>query len=148
MQGEPRRDVSGERQVAFYLGTALSVVGVLLFFSVLVEGALSFGDFTDFEERTRSSSIRALTGMGLAVIGGVLRGIGRAGLAGSGLALDPKRAREDLEPFRRQAGGMLRDALDEAELGAPTAIVKVRYRASRGLADETARFSPTCGAAL
>lgn len=41
-------------------------------------------------------------------------GIGRAGLAGSGVVLDPQRAREDLEPWSRMAGGMVKDTLDEA----------------------------------
>ena len=40
--------------------------------------------------------------------------LGRRGLAGSGAILDPGRARTDLEPWSRMAGGMAKDALDEA----------------------------------
>jgi hypothetical protein len=46
--------------------------------------------------------------------GSVLMVLGRAGLAGSGVVLDPERAREDLEPWARMAGGMMKDGLDEA----------------------------------
>jgi hypothetical protein len=40
--------------------------------------------------------------------------LGRAGVAGSGLKLDPQDARRDLEPWSRMTGGMLKDTLDEA----------------------------------
>jgi len=36
------------------------------------------------------------------------------GAAGSGIVLDPERAREDVEPWARMAGGVVKDALDEA----------------------------------
>lgn len=32
--------------------------------------------------------------------------------AGSGVILDPEKAKEELEPFSRMAGGMVKDALD------------------------------------
>lgn len=45
-----------------------------------------------------------------------MAGIGRRGLAGSGLKLDPEEARRDLEPWSRMAGGVVQDALDETGL--------------------------------
>ena len=40
--------------------------------------------------------------------------IGRMGLAGSGIELDPEEARRDVEPWSRMTGGVVKDALDEA----------------------------------
>lgn len=60
---------------------ALMVVGALLFFSTFISSALHFGDFTDFENRTRSMAVRSLTGMGLLIVGGLIRGVGAKGLA-------------------------------------------------------------------
>ncbi|MEO8826390.1 MAG: hypothetical protein ABI443_11165 [Chthoniobacterales bacterium] len=47
-------------------------------------------------------------------VGAILKGIGARGAAGAGIVLDPKRAREDLEPWSRMGGGMLKDAVDES----------------------------------
>jgi hypothetical protein len=68
--------------------------------------ALSAGSFTS----------SALVEMALIVSGELIRKIGERRATGSGLILDPEQARRDLEPFSRQGGGMLRDALDEAEI--------------------------------
>lgn len=40
--------------------------------------------------------------------------LGRMGLAGSGMVLDPEGARRDVEPWARMAGGVVKDAIDEA----------------------------------
>jgi hypothetical protein len=92
----------------------LVVVGFLTFGSVLVSGAMRFGDFRDFEKRSRSEMTRAIVGMGLVLVGGILVSIGRAGLAGAGIVIDPERARRDVEPWSRMTGGVVKDALDEA----------------------------------
>ena len=97
--GMARREIPNERKAAYYLGMGLMVIGVLLFVSNF------FGDI---------SPARALGGMGLVVAGGILRGIGARGLAGSGIILDPEQAREDVEPWSRMGGGMVKDALDES----------------------------------
>lgn len=155
----PRRDVSPGRQGAYYIGGAMMVVGFLSFFSVFVTGAMNFGDFTNFESRTRSESMRAVIGMALIVVGGVVRRIGRSGAAGSGLVLDPRQARKDLEPFARQHGGMLKDALDEAGVdlgnvlgaaggGGRKPAVMIRCRACSKLNEEDSKFCQECGAAV
>ena len=80
-----------------------------------------------------------------------MRGIGGRGLAGSGVVLDPSQARQDLEPYSRMAGGMLGDALDEADvnLGAePEQVVMVRCPACRTLNEEGSKFCQECGDAL
>jgi hypothetical protein len=140
--------ISGERQASFYAGTGLAALGLVLFVSVLVGHALSFGDFTDFEARTRSGAIRALVGVGLIVVGGFLRGVGQRGIAGSGLVLDPSRARRDLEPFSRMAGGMLKDALDEANVelsGRGEKVVMIKCARCAKLNEAEAKFCQECG---
>ncbi len=111
-----RRQISPERKGIYYFGMLLGVVGFLTFGSVFVSGAMHFGDFSNFEEQSRSEFTRAIVGMALVIVGGILLGIGRAGVAGSGVILDPERARRDVEPWSRMAGGVVKDALDEADV--------------------------------
>jgi len=73
-----------------------------------------FGDFTDFNERARSDGFRACGDTVLLMIGGAMMSVAARGLAGSGVFLDPERARTDVEPWSRMAGGVVGDALDEA----------------------------------
>lgn len=109
-----RRQISEGRQTAYYLGTIIMVIGGLLFLSVFITGALNFGNFDNFEERGSSEFLRAIIGMVLIVIGAVVKDIGAKGFAGSGVILNPEDAREDLEPWSRMAGGVVKDAVDEA----------------------------------
>lgn len=144
----PRRDVSDGRKAVYYLGTALAIVGVLLFLSVFVSFAANFGDFVDFEGRARSMTGRAVSGVVLIIVGGALQKLGARGLAGSGLILDPQKSRRDVEPWSRMAGGVLTDALDESGLrpdNSTAPVVKVRCRGCGGLNDEQAKFCDQCG---
>lgn len=109
-----RRTISPERQTLYYVGMAIALLGLLSFASTFLSAALNFGNFDNFEARGRSMALRAFGGMAMIVIGGALSNIGTKGVAGSGLVLDPKRSREDLEPWSRFAGGMVGDALNEA----------------------------------
>jgi len=110
----PQKQVPPERQAIYYVGVAVSVIGFLLFFSVFVSFAINFGDFDNFEQRARSSVMRGIFGIALILMGGVLAGIGKLGTAGSGLQLNPEKARRDVEPWSRMTGGILQDTLDEA----------------------------------
>lgn len=147
---DPQRDISPERQAVYYAGTGLAVLGFLTFLSVFVSGALHFGDFTNFEAQSRSMGLRAVLGMVMMIGGGILAGVGKSGLAGSGIKLDPQQGRRDLEPWSRQTGGMIADAVDEFRGEQPPAepAVKVRCRACGALNDETAKFCDQCGKAL
>lgn len=98
----------------YLLGQILMLVGFLTFASVFLTSAMNFGNFENFENRTRSTALRAFAGMAMLMAGGVLLGVGRAGLAGSGVVLDPEQAREDLEPWSRMTGGMVKDAIEES----------------------------------
>lgn len=93
---------------------AVAAIGFLSFISVFFSAAMHFGDFSNFDEQGRSMAIRAVTGMVLMIAGGAMTAIGRMGLAGSGLKLDPEEARQDIEPWSRMTGGVVHDALDEA----------------------------------
>jgi len=62
--------------------------------------------------------------------------------------LDPEKAREDLEPYSRMAGGMVKDAMDEAAVklggGEPEKVVMIKCRACGKLNDEDAKFCKEC----
>ncbi len=104
--------------------------------------------------------LTALCGMGLIVVGGIMMSVGRAGLRGSGIVLDPQGAREDLKPWSHAAGGMLDDtlsasplvnrALQNAASDAPRNEPQIRVRCGncRALNDEDAKFCDECGAKL
>lgn len=111
-----RRQISPERKTSYYVGMLLTVVGFVTFGSVFVTAVTGFGDFTGFQSQVTSSMVRALLGMGMVIAGRALMKVGARGLAGSGALLDPEKAREDMEPWARMAGGVLRDALDEADV--------------------------------
>jgi hypothetical protein len=154
--GDARTQIPPERQALYYLGMALAGVGLVLFISVFFTGAANFGNFENFQERGRSEAFRAITGMVLMIVGGALMAIGSKGLAGSGLVLDPRKARKDVEPWSRMAGGIVQDTLSEVDvikkaeerLEPPAPQVKVRCRRCQALNDESARFCNQCGTAL
>lgn len=101
-----------------------------------------------------------MIGFALMVTGGILMSIGRAGLRGSGLILDPQGARQDLKPWNQAAGGMVEDAISASpqlsrvveRLGSEAQpkreVVKVRCANCRALNEENARFCSSCGATL
>ncbi|WP_339749856.1 zinc-ribbon domain-containing protein [uncultured Rubinisphaera sp.] len=145
------RHISDERKTAYYVGMGLQILGALLFASTFVTFLIHFGDFTDFEARARSDGFRAFGGMSLLIIGSIVRGIGARGLAGSGVLLDPEKARDELEPYSRMAGGMAKDALEEANInlgGEPTKVIMVKCRSCGRLNQESAKFCQECGAKL
>jgi hypothetical protein len=109
-----QRTLPPERLVAFYFGMALTGIGILLFLSDFFGFMARFGDFSDFESRSRAGMMRTILGMICIAVGQLMMRFGRSGLAGSGMILDPQRTREELEPWSRMSGGILKDTLDEA----------------------------------
>lgn len=126
----PTRNISEGRKTIYYVGIVLTTVGFILFLSVFVSvalhvmhifsGPLSTDDVGLIGKAIgtffASIVLRAVGGMGLIIIGQVMQNIGRVGLAGSGVILDPQQARKDVEPWSRMQGGVLKDTLDEAGL--------------------------------
>jgi hypothetical protein len=86
-----QRQIPPERKAIFYIGMAVGVIGFLCFISTFFSAASSFGDFTNFEQRSSSLFTLAVVGMVMMIAGGVMINIGRMGLAGSGVKLDPRR---------------------------------------------------------
>lgn len=110
----PQRNLSAERRGIYYFGMALAGLGLVLFLSTFVTELMNIGDFSNFQGRVKSGMGRAFGGILCLALGQVMMRIGRSGVAGSGLKLDPEEARTDLEPWSRLSGGMLKDSLDEA----------------------------------
>ncbi len=145
-------DVSDSRKTLYALGMILMALGALLFLSTFLSFAMKFGDFSNFEADAQSNIFRALGGMALIFLGGVIRGIGARGLAGSGVVLDPKQARKDLEPYSRMAGGMVKDALEEADLNLgtrkPEQVIMIKCPVCGKLNEEDSKFCQECGKPL
>ena len=143
------KHISEERKTAYYLGMGLMILGGILFASTFVTFAMNFGDFSHFESDAKSTMFRAFGGMALLILGGIVRGIGARGLAGSGVILDPEQARSELEPYTRMAGGMVKDALDEADIGLgggkPEKVIMVKCRECGKLNEEDSKFCQECG---
>ncbi len=146
------KEISEGRKTAYYVGMVVSIIGGILFGSTFLSFALHFGDFDLGPSFGKSLAGRAFGGMFLIILGSIIRNIGARGAAGSGLVLDPKKAREDLEPFSRQSGGMLKDALDEADIhlekSSPEKVVMIKCRNCQKLNEEDSKFCQECGKPL
>lgn len=148
-QNKPsNHQISSERKALFYVGRVMMGIGLVLFLSMFVMVALS-----DPLELMNSNPMGpGIIGFVLLFAGTLISTVGAHGKAGSGMVLDPEQAREDLKPFSRQAGGMLNDALEAAELKehllATKEVIKVRCRSCGELNDEDAAFCKKCGASM
>jgi hypothetical protein len=111
-----QRQVSPGRKGVYYFGMLLAFAGLLSFFSVFFSVATRFGNPADVSVMGGSLIFRAVSGIIMIGVGRGLMQLGRVGLAGSGIVLDPEQARTDVEPWSRMAGGVVSDALDEAGL--------------------------------
>ena len=133
--------ISDGRRAAYYGGGALSVLGFLIFLSNM----LYMGEF---DGSAASFMWRPVLGMLLVMGGGVIRNIGARGIAGSGVVLNPEQARDELSPYSRMAGGMIRDALDadSEDQQQVEEVIKIKCRNCSRLNDEDARFCQGCGA--
>ncbi len=136
--------VSAARKALFYGGYLLQAAGALAFVAL----------FFRYDAASRPSGIRSLVlqvvaGFALLFLGALCRRLGIRGLAGSLLILDPPKAREDLAPWTRAAGGMVGDAISAAKEGMDAAAAK-RPRCPRcgAFNEERARYCNQCAAAL
>ena len=107
-------DISPKRKKLYAVGIGVTALGVIMI-------VIGFAGFVIAGSHFNESLVVVffLTiggGMGVTVLGSILMGIAARGVAGSGLVLDPKQARQDLEPWARMGGGIVKDALDESGL--------------------------------
>ncbi len=144
------KEISETRQAAYYIGMAIMAIGLITFLSVFFNTP-DTSNFGSFEQETKDMGSRAIIGIILLGVGGMVRTIGARGLSGSGVILDPKKARHELEPYSRMAGGMAKDALDEADIdlgGKSEQVVMVRCTKCRKLNEEDSKFCQECGEAI
>ena len=152
------KTIPSGRTVLFYLGTILMASGIVLFlltfFGVVSEVNQGFGPGPGFGPphgfgQGPNMPIGAV-GVVRIIAGSWIRTIGAQGLAGAGVVLDPQQSRQDLEPYSRMAGGMLKDALEEAEVSGvasppPEPVIMVRCQHCGKLNAEDAKFCQECG---
>ena len=136
--------ISTRRKVLYYGGGLLMIAGIGSF---MFHVGWGIGGFKNPEFNERMPAV-ILTSMAIAMVGGFLNEIGKRGLAGSGLILNPDRARKDLKPYSKMAGGMLEDALENRDLSqsvSPGETIKIRCRPCGWLNDEEFDFCHECG---
>lgn len=140
--------ISSERKAFYYIGLVLIVVGFILF----IYNIFTFGSDDMFYGGALTFMARPLVGMICVIIGSILRGIGEKGTAGSGLILDPEKAREDLKPHNIAKGKMINDAMENIDIvkdmgngEVQKEIIKIRCKNCGELNDEDAKFCKSCG---
>lgn len=144
--------ISKERKMAFYIGTGMMVIGFILFISVFFSFIFIMNN--PFGMGPGSFMARPIIGMILMISGSVVRTIGARGAAGSGLVLDPEKAREDLKPFSEATGSIINDVvsnidlLDKDDDSHEKEIIKIRCKSCKSLNDEDAKFCKSCGQEL
>ena len=164
------KEISNGRKKTFKKGNIILLIGFLIFMS----GFLAIIPFVFNILRAFNSPesfnlpigsiiwvfISGPLGMILIITGTIIRIIGARGLAGSGVILDPKRAREECEPLTRMYGGMVKDALDEADISLSNKIqnttpretikeiIKIKCQGCSCLNNDNAKFCQSCGEKL
>ena len=139
------KEISKNRKTLYYVGNGISLIGFILFLSVFFTAFLNPFDMMGSSNPMANGFI----GFILIIIGQSISILGARGLAGSGLILEPKQAREDLKPYSSQVGGMINDALEEVDLlNESKEVIKVRCPSCKTLNDEDAKYCKKCGAQL
>lgn len=148
-------EISKKRKATYYLGTGMIALGFVLFVSVFFSFAGLMKNPQQLFYGGGPSFANAIIGMLLMIVGSVVRNLGAKGAAGSGLLLDPEKAREDLKPFSEAAGGVINDAISNMDIakkftgtGKDKEIIKIRCRNCGTLNDEDASFCKSCGKPL
>ena len=148
------KEIAPWRKNLYYLGMGLIVIGVFLFIIPFFTVIRGFSEpFSMGFDSGMGAMLPGIIGFGLILLGSILRGVGAKGLAGSGILLDPEKAREDLHPYTDALGGMARDAVDsfksaETRDDGQKAQVVVRCRNCKTLNPEDAVYCKQCGKEL
>ena len=160
------KQISPERKKLYNAGLVMMIVGGCLFaLPFLAVPIIMIVTFLGFDGEGIPKGLIGLPivaffsfiGLGLIIAGGAMRFIAAGGKAASGLVLDPEQAREDLEPWTRMGGGMVKDALDEADIdlnnlgGVGSELEKavmIKCRECGKLNEEDSKFCQECGEPL
>lgn len=145
--------ITKERKITYYIGGGMILVGFILFISVFFSVASFMNN--PFSSGSGPSFTNSILGMVLMIAGTIISNIGAKGAAGSGLLLDPEKAREDLKPFNEAKGEMINDvisnidALDRfTEPQKGMEIIKIKCRSCGALNEEDSKFCKSCGKEL
>ena len=148
------KQISPERKGTYKAGLVLQIIGGCLFGTPFIVGPLTVMSGADGDFIIPAAFLGAFIGFGLIVAGGIMRNVAARGIAGSGLVLDPEKAREDLEPWVRMGGSMVKDALDEADIdlnnlggghAEPEKVIMMKCRECGKLNEEDSKFCQECG---
>lgn len=155
------KQISPERKGMYSFGLALQVIGGCLFAIpfIAIIGTMISAAGSHGPENIQAVPIAfgvGFIGFILIGVGAGLRNVAAKGVAGSGLVLDPEKAREDLEPWTRMGGGMVKDALDEADINLnnlgggsqPEKVIMIKCRECGKLNEEDSKFCQECGKSL
>lgn len=161
--------ISSRRKLVFYAGRLITLVGLVFLLSIFFVGPfllrtpsateLGGNGLTEVGRKTVDVILRGLIGFFLIPIGIAIASFAKAGIAGSGMVLDPDQAREDVRPWSEMEGKILDDKLSQVGIvkamekslnagqGAKE-VVMVRCRACQALNDESAKFCDQCSQPL
>lgn len=156
------KQISEERKKLYNAGLVVMIVGGCLFALpfivgpiVIITGILGVEGISDGPGKMvvllPIAFGGAFLGFGLIAAGGIMRSIAARGTAGSGLILDPEKAKDDLEPWARMGGGLVKDVLDEADVnlgGSPEKVVMIKCRECGKLNEEDSKYCQECGKPL
>lgn len=146
--------ISTQRKAIYYVGIGMLVLGFILFISVFF--AVFGGMESNFFLNTSSLVTRPIVGMICMIIGSIMMNVGSKGIAGSGVILDPEKAREDLKPFNSAKGEMINDVIENIDVVKNISnqqkevkeVVKIKCRYCGELNDEDAKFCKSCGKSI
>ncbi|MEN8126826.1 MAG: zinc ribbon domain-containing protein [Planctomycetota bacterium] len=158
------KKISPERKKLYNAGLVIIIIGLCLLFLPflaipvgLIATLIGGGEpGLNFFLGIPCAFVGTFLGMGLFIAGLFMRIIAARGVAGSGLVLDPEKAREDLEPWTRMGGGMVKDALDEADINLnnlgggspPEQVVMIKCRECGTLNEDDSKYCQECGKPL
>ena len=146
-------EIPPQRKMLYNIGTTLMVLGGLLgavgFITFVSEGMSSVHSIA-INSGAPGDFMMVVIGMLLLAGGSIVQRVAARGFAGSGLVLDPEKARKDLHPYTHMAGGMVKDAVEAFRDGQsePQEVIKVRCPHCKALNDETDKFCGQCGKEL
>ncbi|HOK62436.1 MAG TPA: zinc ribbon domain-containing protein [Soehngenia sp.] len=134
-------EIPSSRKTLYYVGMILTIIGVILFLSnfVLVFTGNVFN----------VNPLISFIGFIMVAVGQIIRVIGAKGVAGSGIILDPEKAREDVKPYSKAMGGVIDDVLSNVDsTNVSKEIVKIKCRNCGELNDEDSVYCKSCGEKL